>query len=264
MKRYLLFALVFCLLVGCGGKPTPTPDAIATQVAQAQAVAATLTAAVAPATDTPVALSTATPRSKDTPPSGPLSITTITQGLGIHSPVEASISGPTISSLQISLWPEFDRPDMLLIYKGWFPPNTVLPVPVEFRIPASAGQPSAVVWIANDGTLYNQTYTSQEEGEWLVISFESPTLGFQLEYYDELPIGLSGAREYQYAFLAGSDIASLTLDFQVPRGAQDFELDPATDSVVEADDGMTYHLVDAGLMSQGESSNWTITYRKDE
>jgi hypothetical protein len=264
MKRYLLFALVFCLLVGCGGKPAATPDAIATQVAQAQAVAATLTAAAATATDTPVALSTATPRPKDTPPPNPLSITSIMQGLGIHSPVQASISGPTLTSLQISLWPEFDRPDMLLIYRGWFPPNTELPVPVEFRIPASAGQPSAVAWIDEGGQRISQIYTSREEDEWLVISLELPTLGFQFEYYDEMPVGPSGTREYQYAFLAGCDIASLTLDFQVPRGAQDFTLGPAADSVAEADDGLTYHLVNAGLVSQGESRNWTINYRKDD
>jgi len=264
MKRYLLFVLVFCLLVGCGGKPTATPDTIATQVAQAQAVAATLTVAAAAATDTPVALSTATPRPKDSPPSGPLSITSIMQGLGIHSPVQASISGPTLASLQISLWPEFDRPDMLVIYTGWFAPNTTVPVPVEFRIPASAGQPSAVAWIDEGGQRISQTYTSREEGEWLVISFEVPTVGFQFEYYDELPKDSSGAREYQYAFLAGCAIASLTLDFQVPLGAQGFALDPAADSVAEADDGLTYHLVDAGLMGQGDSRNWTITYRKDD
>jgi hypothetical protein len=36
---------------------------------------------------------------------------------------------PTLSSLDIAFWPEYDRPEMLVIYQEMFAPETRLPVP---------------------------------------------------------------------------------------------------------------------------------------
>jgi hypothetical protein len=170
---------------------------------------------------------------------------------------------PALSSLEIGLWPEYDRPEVLVIQRGLFASDTSLPVPVEIRIPARVAQPTAVAYVGEGGQRFNQEHTTRVEGDELVISFDLPTLGYQLEYYDELPVGADGQREYAYTYVADYPLAALDLDLQVPPTAEGFALEPPADSVVPETDGLTYHRVQAGPMAQGETQSWTFAYQKD-
>jgi hypothetical protein len=170
---------------------------------------------------------------------------------------------PVLSDLEISLWPEYDRPEVLVIYRGLFAEDTRLPVPVEISIPARVGQPTAVAYVGEGGQRLNQEHTTRIEGDWLVVAFELSTLGFQLEYYDALPADSAGQRQYTFAHVADYAITDLNLDFQVPPTAQDFALEPPADSVITESDGLVYHLVNAGSLAQGEERSWAFAYQKD-
>jgi hypothetical protein len=169
---------------------------------------------------------------------------------------------PTLSTLEITLWPEFDKPEVLVIYRGLVAADTPLPVLVEIHLPARVAQPSAVAYVGEDGQQYNQEHTTRVEGESLVVSFELATPGFQLEYYDTLPVDSAGRRTYEYAYVADYPITALSLEFQVPPTAEGFTLEPAADSVTQQSDGLTYHLVQMGTVEQGETNTWTFTYQK--
>jgi hypothetical protein len=171
---------------------------------------------------------------------------------------------PTLTELKLSLWPEYDRPEVLVIYRGLFANNTPLPVPVEIRIPASVGKPTAVAYMGEGGQSFNQEYTTRTEGDWLVVSFQLPTTGFQLEYYDTLPVDPDGNRTYDYAYAADYPITSLNVEFQVPPTAENFVLEPPSESVQEEAGDLTYHLVQAGPIDQGDTKNWTFTYQKPD
>ena len=169
----------------------------------------------------------------------------------------------TLESLETSLWPEYDQPEVLVIYRGLFAADTSLPVPVEISIPARVGQPSAVAYVSDGGDRLNQQYTTRVEGDWLVVSFELDALGFQLEYYDTLPVDSAGKRQFTYSYIADYPITTLSLDVQVPPTAEGFTLDPPADSVITESDSLVYHLINAGSLAQGEGRNWTFTYQKD-
>lgn len=177
----------------------------------------------------------------------------------VQSPPEGT---PTISNLEIALWSEFDRPEVLIIYRGLFASDTPLPVSVELRVPARVGRPTAVAYVGEDGGRFNQEYTTRVEDDWLVVSFELATLGFQLEYYDELPVDSTDWREFAYTYTADYPITALSLEFQVPPTAESFTLDPPADSVVVENDGLTYHLVQEYPVRQGEAGDWTFAYQK--
>jgi hypothetical protein len=170
---------------------------------------------------------------------------------------------PTLSNLKISLWPEFDRPEALVIHRGLFADDTPLPVPVEIRIPARVGQPTAVAYVGEEGQRFNQEHTTRVEGDWLVVAFELPTLGYQLEYYDALSQDSAGQRQYTYDYVADYSVAALNLEIQEPPTAESFVLDPPADSVATEGDGLVYHFVDEGSLAQGEERSWTFTYQKD-
>ncbi|MGC9333742.1 MAG: zinc ribbon domain-containing protein [Anaerolineae bacterium] len=168
---------------------------------------------------------------------------------------------PALEVLEISLWPEFDRPDMLVIYRGFFAEGRTLPVPVDIRIPASVGAPTAVAFVDEAGERLNQQYTTRLDGDALVVSFELPTLGFQLEYYDTLSKGADAQREYAYTYTADYAIEALTVKFQVPPTATAYTVQPAADAVAPAD-GLLYHVVQAGSVNLGESMSWLLSYTK--
>jgi hypothetical protein len=183
-------------------------------------------------------------------------------GLALLAGVAQAQESPTLSSLDISLWPEFDRPEMLVIYRGLFAADTSLPVPVEFRIPASAGEPTAVAYVGEGGQRLNQPHTTRLEDDWLVVSFELPSLGFQLEYYAALAVDSADQREFAFNYTADYATTELSLDAQVPLGAQGFAIDPPAAAAAQEADGLTYHRISAGPLAQGESQSWTITYQK--
>jgi len=167
---------------------------------------------------------------------------------------------PTLSRLEISLWPEFDRPDVLVIYRGQLAADTPLPVAVDLRIPASAGQPTAVAYLDAAGQTLNQPYTTRVEGESLVVSFELSSLGFQLEYYAPLAAEPSGQRVFTFQYTADYAAEAFTLEAQVPAAATSYALDPDEGTVSQQADGLAYHLVDVGPLAQGQTRSWTLTY----
>ncbi|MCL7452850.1 MAG: zinc ribbon domain-containing protein [Anaerolineae bacterium] len=169
---------------------------------------------------------------------------------------------PTLENLEISLWPEFDRPDVLVIYRGAFEAGTSLPVPVDIRIPAAAGAPTAVAFVDQAGERFNQQYTTRVEDGALVVSFELSTLAFQLEYYLELSMDAAGRREFTYTYTADYPVDVLSVEFQVPPTAEEYAVQPAADSVSTEADGLLYHVAAAGSVEEGDTRSWVLTYNK--
>jgi hypothetical protein len=170
---------------------------------------------------------------------------------------------PAFSSLALSLWPEFDRPGVLVIYRGTLSADTPLPASIEIRLPARVGAPSAVAYVDQTGQRLNQQYTTRVDGDSLVVEFELQSSSFQLEYYDQLPIDSAGKRTYTFSYTADYAVQALSVEFQVPPTAQDFALTPPADSVQQEADGLTYHLVQVGALAAGETRDWTFGYQKD-
>ncbi|MGD8902526.1 MAG: zinc-ribbon domain-containing protein, partial [Anaerolineae bacterium] len=170
---------------------------------------------------------------------------------------------PSLASLDISLWPEYDRPELLVIYRGQLDADVELPASLEIAIPAQVGQPTAVAYVDEAGERLNQQYTTRLEGDSLIVTFELVTQRFQLEYYDALPQGDAGERTFTFAYTADYPTTAVNIEFQVPPTAQNFQLSPPADAVVEGGGGLSYHLVQAGTLAAGDTREWTFSYVKD-
>ncbi len=172
---------------------------------------------------------------------------------------------PALTSLTISLWPEYDEPALLVIYRGQFAGDASSPLPVEFRIPAEAGQPQAVAYLDEQGDLLTLQYTTRTEGDRLVVAFELPTQDFQLEYYTPLSGSPApGQRTFTYTYVADYAVATLDLKVQEPLSSQGFKLEPAADSVVQEVDGLNYHVTAAGPLRQNDTATWSVSYEKTD
>ena len=88
-----------------------------------------------------------------------------------------------LSGMEIELWPEYDKPSMLVIFRGTIAPNVQLPATLTFEIP-SKFTPLAVAYRDQQGLLLDLKYTTTVGANTTAITFSVPTTSFQFEYYD--------------------------------------------------------------------------------
>jgi hypothetical protein len=165
---------------------------------------------------------------------------------------------PLVKSLEIALWPEYDRSEMLVIMRMQLADDVPLPTTVELPIPTRVGEPSAVAkWDPVSGPNDQVQWERHEGGEWSTIAVQTNVPGVWVEYYDALTLDGS-ERSYSYQWPGGFDIGSLRFRVQQPQAAESMEVTGATNAVEE--DGILYHIIDAGAMEASERFRVDISY----
>lgn len=170
---------------------------------------------------------------------------------------QASIS---LSSLTVSFWPEFDQPNMLVIYDFSLPSETSLPTQVALRIPAEADL--VAVAFEQDSGLLNADYDEPyQEGEWLVVpvNVDSQSI-YRIEYY--APITFK-ENERQFTFLWPGDYAvgQLTFELQIPPETTQLSSSPELVTEKQAG-GLEYRAWNAGEVAEGAQIPFTLTYSR--
>lgn len=163
-----------------------------------------------------------------------------------------------VESLEIALWPEYDRSEMLVIVRMRLTSDNPLPMTVELPIPAHVGEPSAVAkWDPDLGPNDQVQWSRIEDDEWSKIAIETDTAGVWLEYYDALTLD-NGERSYSFQWPGGFKIGSLRFKVQQPQAADSMRVSEATDIVEES--GLKYHIIDAGSLQASDRYQIEISY----
>lgn len=169
----------------------------------------------------------------------------------------------SFESLQIDLWPEYDRPEMLVVYRFQLAADVQLPVALNIQIPAAAGEPNAVAKAQSGGPLMNLEYTSNVQGEWNMLQLTADQPVIQIEYYDP-SLQIDGTdRSYVYKWAGGYDIAQVIFLVQQPIGAQGMEILPRLNDVTQGSDGIVYYSGEIGSFEADETFERSIKYQKD-
>lgn len=166
------------------------------------------------------------------------------------------------STAEVDLWPEFDRPTMLVIYKVLISPQTPLPVKIQLRIPSAAGPPNAVAGRQPGGSLFNIPYEQQSAGEWSLVSFTATTPEFQLEYYDPSLTKEGARRHFEYSWPGDYAVDEFTIQVQEPAGAENMTFSPSLGAGEVGGDGMVYYNQDIGALELGQTFTIVMDYEK--
>lgn len=174
-------------------------------------------------------------------------------------------SNVRLETLDIVVWPEYDRPAVLVIYRGQIAAESPLPADVFVRLPATAVEGKPHVVAADDPTqgLLNLPYTSEQRGDWIEVSFTTARAAFQVEFYDELDLGRP-ERQYSLIWAGDAAVAQVTLQIQEPYDAADFQVSPQLEAGQRRDDGLIYHSAELGELEAGEPLQIDIAYRKTD
>ncbi len=184
-------------------------------------------------------------------------------GLFTTVPAQAQ-SAPVIESMEIGLWPEYDRADVLVIYRITLSPEVNLPVQMSIRIPADVDAPYNLAMKEVDGLLYNLAYTSEVEGEWLKVTFTTPSTELQLEYYDPGLTKEATQRSFEYIWNGDFTINDLVVAIQQPVNATDMQVLPDFGVGIAQEDGLTYFTKQVGKVPAGTPVTVRFSYAKSD
>jgi hypothetical protein len=170
---------------------------------------------------------------------------------------------PALPTVAVDLWPEFDRPSMLVIYHITLPAQVDLPFQMDLRIPSAAGTPHAVAVRQPDGSLVTVPYKQQAASNWTRIVFQATTPEVQLEYYDPSLIKEDNQRRYEYTWPGDYAVTDLNLEIQQPEGGSDLQVKPGMVTARQGSDGLTYYQMNVGSLSKGQQFAIMLSYHKE-
>jgi len=178
-------------------------------------------------------------------------------------PVAVQAQAPnTLETVGIDLWPEYDSPGVLVIYRIALSPLTVLPADISLRIPAAAGEPFAVAGRQTEGSLFNIPYTRQVSGPWASIMFTADVSELQIEYYDPALQIESQHRQYNFVWPGDYPVGNLSIQIQQPFDASAMLISPSFGAGIVGGDGLTYYNRDVGQLNAGQTIEISLEYDK--
>lgn len=171
-----------------------------------------------------------------------------------------------LQTLQVRLWPEYDRAALLVILEGTLADVVAFPVTLSLRIPARVPAPFVVAALpASTSTSIDEVeYENTAAGEWRTITFQAGGPRFQLEYYDSLE-RQGDARAPSFTWPGDYTVDSLLIQFQQPPHTNSLSITPQLPQAqVNAEDNLTYHLGAFGPLAAGEAFTVRVQYTRSE
>lgn len=183
-----------------------------------------------------------------------------------HSGVGANAqANPALAKLEIDVWPEFDRPAALVIYRAELAADVALPAAVSLRIPTSSGGPAAVASAPSvDATLLTIPYErSDVQVDFITLTFEAANRFFHLEFYDPLKADGS-SRSYKYVWTGDFAVGELSVQVQQPASAIELSVQPEMGPAIPGPNGLVYREANLGAFEEGKSLTVDVSYRKSD
>jgi hypothetical protein len=168
----------------------------------------------------------------------------------------------SFSSMTIEIWPEYDQPSVLVIYRIVLASSATFPADLSIRIPTVAGDPNAVAERQADGSLYSLNYSREVNGQWANIKFTTTSSQVQIEYYDPSLVINGSSHHFEYVWPGDYAITALTMQVQQPAGATDMKISPSLGPGEVGTDGLTYYTQNIGSITADQSIKITIDYQK--
>ena len=169
-----------------------------------------------------------------------------------------------LTSLKISIWPEFDKPTVLVLLDGVLADASNLPRQISVFIPAN-GQLTVATWANPDGSFAPEQppqQTKQDDG-YTRVTFTTAQPTFRVEYYHDL---LRGApdKTMDFAFKSIGAIDAVSLEIQQPLKATNFAVTPAMQTTRTDADGFKYFSYAFTNIAAGQTISVQAKYTKTD
>ena len=190
-----------------------------------------------------------------------LALIFLTQIVTVSASAQSSI---VIDQMMIEIWPEYDREDVLVIYRISLDGSITLPAQISLLIPREAGEPYNIAMQDVDGLLYSLPYTTELQSNALKVVFTTPSAGLQIEYYDPRLNRDGDSRQFLFSWVADYDINNLSIAVQQPLTASNMQILPSFGSGETKADGLIYYTANIGKVNAGQKIDIEFNYTKPD
>lgn len=170
-----------------------------------------------------------------------------------------------VTSMVVSVWPEYDQPGVLVQYQGTLSPpaSKTNPRELSFLVPKSAGVGAACA-IQSNGNHTSETWKESEaDAGWTKIAFQITEPDFHVEYYYN-PLTSTPDKKMTFTYQAVLPADELQLDIQHPLKATNFVLTPETTYSHKDNEGFIYHSYRIKSVTTGQKVSTNIAYTKTD
>jgi hypothetical protein len=176
-------------------------------------------------------------------------------GLALIAPAYAQEKAAALDWVTVDLWPDYDRPSVLVLITGGLSADAPLPAEVTVPLPEGATV-NVVARITDENEMIDDIEYVTEEG---ALTLVTPDARFRVEYY--LPYEADGLqRAFTFAWLAQLSVEEMDVTVQQPQQATSLETEPEPSSVVEGGDGLQYYNLPGRSVAAGEPYLVAVTY----
>jgi hypothetical protein len=164
-----------------------------------------------------------------------------------------------IQSLHVDIWPDYDRPSVLVLLTGTLGSAVPLPASVTLPLPADATL-NAVARIDESGQMVDDIAYHTGDSR-LVLTTPDPR--FRVEYYSPYRTQ-GGERTFEFTWRAAVAVDRLEVRVQKPAAAGSLLTVPKAIHVAQAQDGLVYHSLPTQAVPAGSSFPIRIRYTMTE
>ena len=162
----------------------------------------------------------------------------------------------TLESLNVELWPDYDREAVLVLLPGTLPAGTALPVTITVPLPTGAD--------FNVAATIDDTNTMSDQGVNPTVGPNAVTFAlteqrFRVEYYQPYT-AVDNQHSFTFTWQSNMPVDALTVTVQQPIAATNFSIVPTPASSSPGQDGLTYHVLATQPVPTGETYNVQIGY----
>lgn len=166
-------------------------------------------------------------------------------------------------SVLVQLWPEFDKPEMLVLMELNLAADVALPLDLEIRLPQDAMIHVVAVGLTQDtvtdkGIIHE---ARRVRGDLVVTIQDVSSPAVRIEYYDSLE-RQGERRYYSYLWPGAAATKSLVVMFQLPVDATGLMMDPVPIHSSSDTNGLNYYQVDFLAREAGATASLEVSYQK--
>lgn len=161
-----------------------------------------------------------------------------------------------IDQLEVELWPDYDRPSVLVLLTGTLPENTEFPATIVLPIPDNATV-NAIARVDESGSMFSDLEVDDSIPGQRTITTMEPI--FRVEYY--VPYSADGnKRDYTFEWQSEMAVNELVATIQQPSLANEITLSPEAVQVNNRQDGLLYHTLPTQNVPAGQRYSLEMTY----
>jgi len=172
----------------------------------------------------------------------------------------AAQESPEFETVFVSVWPEYDNQENLVIIQFQLSPKTTLPAKIDLPLPSGVSS----VWTVAVGDSFETVvdrdvvYTV-ENG---VLSINAMNRYVHIEYYDQLK-KTGSERSYDFVWQDKYSVSTFSFEFKQPLKSSDVQVIPAMSSSIMDPEGFIVSSNSNLTLKDGEPTTISISYKRD-